>query len=264
MKKLHVNKYVLTGLLFMAFCSGAFAQELKKINESIFKAGEQLDYKMKYGIFTAAEATIKVEATDKKFDDRPAFHLVVEGKTAGSFDLFYKVRNRYESYIDQSTLMPYFYTENRREGKYKHTDNVTFDQKDRKVTANKGSYTFKGEAFDFVSAYYFARAIDVSKLKQGDTFDLQYFLEDSFHNMQISYVGTETIECSLGKFNCLKFSPAIIPGRIFRKNSKLYLWVTNDKNRIPVKAHVEVLLGSISMELKSATGLKYPLNPIKD
>lgn len=138
MKKLLINKYVFTGLLLITLCSGAFAQELKKINESIFKAGEQLDYKMKYGIFTAAEATIKVEATDKKFDDRPAFHLVVEGKTAGSFDLFYKVRNRYESYVDQNTLMPYFYTENRREGKYKHTDNVTFDQKEKRLPRIKG------------------------------------------------------------------------------------------------------------------------------
>jgi hypothetical protein len=264
MKKLLINKYFFTILLFIACCTRVSAQELKKINESIFKAGEQLDYKMKYGFFTAAEATIKVEASDKKYNDRPTFHLVAEGKTAGSFDLFYKVRNRYESYVDQTTLMPYFYTENRREGKYRHTDNVTFDQKDKKVTADKGTFGYKGESFDFVSAYYFARAIDVSKLHEGDTFDLQYFLEDGFHNMQITYVGTETVECSLGKFNCLKFSPAIIPGRIFRKNSKLYLWVTNDKNRIPVKAHVEVLIGSVTMDLKSASGLKYPLNPIKD
>jgi hypothetical protein len=67
----------------------------------------------------------------------------------------------------------------------------------------------------------------------------------------------------MGKFDCLKFNPTIIPGRIFRKDSKLYLWITNDGNRIPVKAHVEVILGSITMDLQDATGLKYPLNPIK-
>lgn len=264
MSKLLMKKYILVLLLLVSCFCNAFAQELKKISEPVFKPGERLDYKMKYGFFTAAEANIRVEASDKKFNDHPVYHLIAEGKTAGSFDLFYKVRNRYESYVDQNTLLPYFYTENRHESKYRHTDNVTFDQKDSKVTANKGTFAFKGDSFDFVSAYYFARTIDVSKLHEGQTFDLQYFLEDGFHSMQITYVGTETVECSLGKFNCLKFSPAIIPGRIFRKNSKLYLWVTNDGNRIPVRAHVEVLLGSVTMDLKAASGLKYPLNPISN
>ena len=249
-------------LLFLCCCNHVFAQELTKISEPVFKVGEKLSYKMKYGIFTAAEADIRIEASDKKFD-KPAFHLIAEGKTAGSFDFFYKVRNKYESYVDQNTLLPYFYTENRREGKWKHTDNVTFDHKDNKVTANKGVFQFKGKTFDFVSAYYFARTIDVSKMKIGEQFQLQYFLEDGFHSMDITYVGTEVVSCSLGKFNCLKFNPTIIPGRIFRKDSKLYLWVTNDGNRIPVKAHVEVILGSITMDLQAATGLKYPLNPIK-
>nr|WP_310096410.1 DUF3108 domain-containing protein [Mucilaginibacter pocheonensis] len=249
-------------LLFLCCCNHVFAQELTKISEPVFKVGEKLSYKMKYGIFTAAEADIRIEASDKKFD-KPAFHLIAEGKTAGSFDFFYKVRNKYESYVDQNTLLPYFYTENRREGKWKHTDNVTFDHKDNKVTANKGVFQFKGKTFDFVSAYYFARTIDVSKMKIGEQFQLQYFLEDGFHSMGITYVGTEVVSCSLGKFNCLKFNPTIIPGRIFRKDSKLYLWVTNDGNRIPVKAHVEVILGSITMDLQAATGLKYPLNPIK-
>ena len=64
----------------------------------------------------------------------------------------------------------------------------------------------------------------------------------------------------MGKFNCLKFNPEIVPGNIFRKDSKLYLWITDDKNRIPVKAQVEVIVGNLSMDLTEATGLKYPLN----
>ena len=67
----------------------------------------------------------------------------------------------------------------------------------------------------------------------------------------------------LGKFNCLKFNPTIIPGRIFKKDSKLYLWITDDANRIPVKANVGLIIGSVTMELADAKGLKYPLNPMK-
>jgi Protein of unknown function (DUF3108) len=116
--------------------------------------------------------------------------------------------------------------------------------------------------FDFPSAYYFARNLDVSKLKIGETFDMHYFLDNGIQTLSITFIGHEKIKCALGTFNCLKFNPTIIPGHIFRKNSKLYLWITDDNNRIPVKAHVEVVIGSITMELTDAKGLKFPLNAV--
>jgi hypothetical protein len=253
---------ILFPLLFLLHAGYAFAQEPFKNAEEAFKVGEQLNYKMKYGFFTAAEAHLRVEESDIKFDGKPAYHIIADGNTAGTFDVFYTVRNRYESYIDKTTLLPYMYTENRHEGSWRHTDKVLFDHKDGKITANKGVYQFKGKVFDFPSAYYFARCLDVSKLKIGEKLQLRYFLEDSIQTLSITYVGKEKVKCALGTFNCLKFNPTIIPGRIFRKNSKLYLWITDDQNRIPVKAHVEVIVGSLTMELTDARNLKYPLNPI--
>ena len=126
----------------------------------------------------------------------------------------------------------------------------------------KGNYPFSGKVFDFVSAYYFARCIDVSRLKIGEKIELKYFLEDGIQSLTVTYLGKERVQCPVGTFNCLKFNPTIIPGRIFRKDSKLYLWITDDNNRIPVKAHVELIVGSLTMDLISTSGLKYPLNPV--
>lgn len=256
-----MKKYFI--LLLACCCLGKLcAQELTKIPETAFKAGEKLSYKMKYGIFTAAEADIHVEDSPIKFNDQPAFHIIAEGRTAGTFDVFYKVRNRYESYVDRNTLLPYFYAENRHEASYKHSDKVTFDQEKKKVTAAKGTFPYTTDKlFDFVSAYYFARCIDISKIHVGQKLDVDYFLEDGIHTLTITYMGKEKVACAMGTFNCLKFNPTIIPGRIFRKDSKLYLWITDDSNRIPVKAHVEVVVGSLTMDLTAASGLKYPLNP---
>ena len=252
-------------LILLTNCfNSVFCQELKDISDPVFKSGEELTYKLRYSIFTGAEATIHVEDGDKIIQGHPTFHIVADGKTAGTFDVFYKVRNRYESYVDRNTILPYFYTENRREGGYRHTDNVTFDHNDHKITADKGVFPFKGKVFDFVSAYYFARGIDISKITIGEKFDMAYFLEDGIHTLTITYLGKEKITCALGTFNCLKFNPTIIPGRIFRKDSKLYLWITDDNNRIPVKAHVELIVGSVTMEITGAKGLKYPLNPLKN
>jgi len=259
-----MRSYILIVTFLIISVQQSIAQELTKMSEPVFKAGEQLSYKLKYGYFTAAEGDLRVENTNIKYNGRPAFHIIVEGKTAGTFDVFYKVRNRYESYIDQQTLLPYFYAENRHEGSWKHSDKVSFDHETNKITANRGTYPYTGKIFDFVSAYYFARTIDVSKMHVGDKFELKYFLDDGINSLGITYVGKERVTCSMGTFNCLKFNPTIIPGRIFKKNSKLYLWITDDNNRIPVKAQVEVVVGSITMDLTGAKGLKFPLNPIKN
>jgi len=259
-----MKKYFLTLLLITGSISLTLAQELTMVNDPVFKVGEQLSYRLKYGFFTAAEAELRVENTDIKYNGHPAYHIVVEGKTAGSFDVFYKVRNRYESYVDQKTLLPYYYAENRHEGSWNHSDKVTFNHETDKITANKGTYPYSGKVFDFVSAYYFARTIDISKMHIGDKFELKYFLDDGINSLGITYVGKEKVTCSMGTFNCLKFNPTILPGRIFKKNSKLYLWITDDKNRIPVKAQVEVILGSITMDLTGAKGLEFPLNAIKN
>lgn len=249
-------------ILLIGASFNSFSQEMLKAGDPVFKIGEKLNYSLKYGFFTAATANLRVEETDKVFEGHPAYHIVVDAKTAGAFDVFYKVRNRYETFVDQNTLLPYYYAENRHEASYKHKDNVTFDRGNNTITAAKGVYPFKGKVFDFLSAYYFSRGIDISHIHIGERFDLQYFLEDGVHTLSITYVGKEVVDSDIGKFNCLKFNPTIIPGRVFRKDSKLYLWITDDNNRIPVKAHVELIVGSLSMEITGANNLKYPLNSV--
>jgi len=237
-----------------------FSQDIKYLKEPVFNPGEVLKYKLKYGFISAAEGTLKVRKSDLTFNKKPVFHLSAEGKTSSAFRIFYTVHNQYNSYIDQKTFLPYYYTENIREGKYRRNDKVTFNQEKREVKGNKGVFKGASQTFDLLSAYYFARNLDLSNVSVNQSFSLTYFLNDEVATLGITYIGKERIKTPLGTFNCLKFSPEIKPGRIFKKDSKLYLWVTDDGNRIPVKAEVEILVGSITLELTDATGLKYPLN----
>ncbi|HYK75526.1 MAG TPA: DUF3108 domain-containing protein [Daejeonella sp.] len=245
--------------LLTSWLVSATAQDLPPVKDPVFQAGEELKYRFRYGFITAAEANLKVEESDVKFDNRPVYRLVAEGRTAGTFNVFYKVRNRYDSYIDKSELLPYLYTENIREANYRRTDKARFYQDQKKVVSNKGTYKSNGHTFDIISAYYFARNLDLTKIKVGDKFSMDYFLDDGIAKLEVQYMGKERTKTPLGYMNCLKFNPSIQPGRIFRKDSKLYLWITDDGNRIPVKAQVEVLVGSITMELTDASGLKFPM-----
>lgn len=254
-----MKNHIVSVIFLFLWTSASFAQPLPYLNEPVFKAGEVLSYKLKYGFISAAEGTLKVEHTDVKFGNRPTFHLSAVGRTSSAFSVFYTVFNQYHSYIDKQTFLPYFYTENIREGNYRRTDKVRFNQSEHKVIGHKGTFKSQEQTFDLLSAYYFARNLDLSGVAVGDSFELTYFLHDEVSKLGITYLGKERIRTSLGTFNCLKFSPEIKPGRIFKKDSQLFLWVTDDGNRIPVKAEVEILVGSVTLELTKAQGLKYPL-----
>jgi hypothetical protein len=255
-----MNKLSILIFAFALICTSSFAQGLDYLNTSSFKEGETLTYKLKYGFITAAEAKLRVLSSDVKFDNRSTYHLLVEGNTSGTFDIFYKVRNRYDSYIDRQNYSPYLYTENIRENKYRRNDKARFYQDEKKVVAKKGTFRSPiSQTFDLVSAYYFTRNIDLSNMRIGDKFTIYYFLDDEITPLTVQYFGKETVDTDLGRIRCLKFSPSIRPGRVFRKDSRIYLWISDDANRIPVKAQADVVVGSINMEISSAKGLVKPL-----
>lgn len=238
----------------------AMSQSLPYLPDPTFKEGEKLVYKLKYGIISAASGTLKVEKSKLRFSNPNTYRLSAFGQTSGAFSVFYTVKNQYDSYIDGDNYLPYLYTEDIQEGNYTRKEYATFDHKNKSVTGRKG--TFKSpyaQFFDLLSAYYFSRNLDLSSVNKGETFKITYFLNDEVAQLGVKYVGVEKIKTALGTIECIKLSPEISPGRIFKKNSQLFLWVTNDGNRIPVKAQVEILIGSITMELASASGLKHTL-----
>lgn len=248
-------------LLLLGVVPSAVAQQLPHLKEPSFQAGEELQYRLRYGIVSAATGTLRVTGQQLQFAaGKKSIHLQAFGRTSSAFSMLFTVDNEYNSYIDPETFLPYYYTENIREGSYRRDDLVNFNHATRTVSGKKGVFKSpSAQTFDLLSAYYFARNLDLSRIRPGHTFKLSYFLNDEIATLGIEYIGTETIDTPLGKLECLKFSPEIKPGRIFKKDSRLYLWVTNDGNRIPVKAQVEILVGSVTLELLSAKGLKYPL-----
>lgn len=253
MKKL----YILAFLLVIGLAS--HGQTLPYLKQSTFQEGEKLTYKLRYSGMAAATGVLSVNSSKLQFS-QPTYHLNAFGQTSSVFSMLFNIRNKYDSYIAKSTYLPFLYLEDIKEGSYTRKEYATFDHQRKTVKGQKG--TFKSpvsQTFDLLSAYYFSRNLDFSTLKPGDSFKLTYFLNDEVEQLGIEYIGVEKIKTKFGTLECIKLSPQIKPGRIFKKNSRLYLWVTNDGNRIPVKAHVEILVGSVSLELDKVEGLKYEL-----
>lgn len=251
-------------LIFLVFTQQVVAQQVfGTIDHTVFKDDEELKYEFKYGFLTTAGATLKIYPTKRTFDSNPVFHLKATGETRGIFDIFYSVSNVYESFIDQKTFLPYLHIENIKEGSYKRDREVKFFQNQKKVECEKVTYKAGEQTFDLLSVYYFARSLNLQEFKPKDKFVLKYFLDNAIFPLEAVYQGKEIVSTDFGDFHCLKFYLSVRPGKVLKEDSKISLWISDDTNRIPVKAQVEMKVGSLRVELTSAKGFKYPINFVK-
>lgn len=233
---------------------------LRTHTNNAFKAGEAVNYRIHYGLINAGVATISVHESKEKFNGREAYYVLGEGRSIGSFDWFFKVRDKYESYIDKEGIFSHRFIRNCDEGGYKIFQDYTFDPEKRAMTNHKKeTYMTPDFVQDMISAYFYGRTIDYSSAKVGDIFTVYSILDDEVYPLKMKYMGKETIKVDAGKFKCLKFVPVVATGRVFRKEEDLMVWVTDDANHLPILAKAKIMVGSIKMEMLGYTGLANPI-----
>jgi hypothetical protein len=229
-----------------------------------FQAGEQVTMKVFYsamGVYIGAgEATFTT--TLEKFNGKTVYHCVGEGKTYSFFDDFYKVRDRYESYIDTSNLLPVKFIRNVSEGSQKIYNNVTFDQINGTAISTNGIFKTPGCIQDVISAVYYARNIDFSKSKPGDKIPFDMFLDDQVYHLYIRYLGKEVIKTRYGKFNAIKFKPLLIKGTLFAGGEQMNAWVSDDPNHLLLRVESPITVGSVKVDMFGYKNLRYPLSSL--
>lgn len=228
--------------------------------KSSFKSGEKLRYRITYGFMDAGEAVLTVNNTSKKGAGRDLYHVKAEGRTLGGFNLFYKVEDTYESYIDKRGAFPWIFKRRVNEGGYKIEQDYTFKQDKKKVNNGEGKeFTVPVGIQDMISSFYHARTLDFEKMKVGQVTEFKCFMDDEIYPLKIKYVGTEEIKIRKGTFDCMKFVPVVQEGRYFESEDDVQFWVTNDKNRIPVLVKAKIPVGTVKMHLVEWDNLKYEL-----
>ena len=249
---------------FLVFILTVYPQPLRTVTNTTFQGGEFLKYRVFYDSWltswlTAGFGTMKVDDTDKKFNGRDTWHITVEGKSNGIFNLFMKVNDRFESYMDREGLYSHEFIRHTREGKFRLDDEVHFDYDSLKATSRRAVKPIPPHLQDIVSAFYYMRNMDFDTAKVNDEYYLNFFLDDSVYHSRIIFLGREYVETALGRFRCLKFKPQVAKGEVFQDPYPMVLWVTDDRNHIPVLGKSAVYVGSIMIELIEYSGLRYPL-----
>ncbi len=249
-------------LCFISLSAIAVAQDTVGLP---YERGETLKYWAYYdapllGKVYAGKATLELSKDKDRFDGRRTFHAIGKGRSTGTFDFFFKVRDRFESWFDEDSFRPYRFIRRTSEGGYKVEDDVDFDYYKMTARSRQKSLKISFNTQDMVSAFYFARTLDMEGMEVDDQFPIDFYLDDSVYTSVIIYKGIEIVETSIGKFRCMKFMPMVIAGEVFDNPYPMSLWITDDRNRIPILIKSEIIVGSVKGELYEYKKLKYPLD----
>lgn len=254
-------------LLFIGLCCLSFKpvyEELCGIKNTAFNAGEVVTMKVYYNALgayiPAGEATFST--TLERFNGKQVYHCVGEGKSYSFFDNFFKVRDRYESYIDTSNLIPYRFIRNVDEGGYKKYNVVTFNQSAGTAVSTNGVFPVTNCIQDVVSGVYYVRNIDFNKYSVNDKIPFDMFLDDEIYHMYIRYLGKEKIKTRYGKFKAIKFKPLLIKGTIFEGGEKMTAWISDDPNHLLLRVESPIAVGSIKVDMMGYKNLRYPLTSL--
>ncbi len=240
------------------------AEEFCGITNTAFQAGEQITFHVFYkviGTYTHAGTAI-FSNTLETFNNRPVYHVVGDGKTKPSYDWIYRVRDKYETFIDTATLQPLKFIRNINEGGYKKYETITFNRTANSAVTNNGVFKVPDCIQDVLSAMYYARNVDFNKYKAEDKIPFKMFLDNEVFNMYIRYLGKETIKTQYGRFKAIKFKPLLLKGTIFEGGEKMTVWVSDDPNHVVLRVESPIVVGKVMIDMMGHRNLRHPLSSL--
>lgn len=231
------------------FC---LAEHTNALDGIPFHQGEKLTFRAQWGFLPAGDATLEVLPSDI-INGVPSYHFAMITKTNKYIDLFYKIRERQDSYIDKDLTHSILYTK-RSEGRHPRDVVVNFDWEKKEV-----SYSSFGEkidpvsilsgTFDPLSLFYVIR---LHELKEGQVIELPVTDGKKCINVKAKVSKRETIILTGKQYDTFLVEPDLETiGDIGKKTDgdNLKIWFTANEKKLPVRMKSKVGIGSFIFEL---------------
>jgi hypothetical protein len=248
---------VLLLALIVTIVSGSLCSSIQGSEKKVpFDPGERLLYRAKWGVIPAGEVTLEI-LPKETIAGIETYHFAMITKTNGTVDLFYKIRERQDSYIDTDMTHSILYKK-KTEGKHPRDIIVNFNWEKREA-----SYTNFGEktapiriapgTFDPLALFFILRLHD---FKENTVIEIP--VTDGNKNIGVKATVTKREMIKVNEKNYDTF--AVTPDmerleNIVKKSAdpQLKIWFTADDKKIPVKIQSKAGIVSFIFELVSVT-----------
>ena len=264
-------------IVISLYVQSAFAQQgpcipIRDIPENVrsFDSGEKLTYVLSYtwGVIDTdvAEAILSI---DKMYDESGEHFLAkLDGYTYKFFDLFFKVRYDFKAKFNISDGKPSYFFRDVIEGKHMKKNYLYF-QPDYSIKSTvervgrpqRDTLLIGRECtFDLLSLIYFSRNIDLTNVAPETVLPISFVIDEMTYDIYFRYIGSEVKRIPrMGRFNTLKFAIQVVAGDVFTGKEELMLWITDDKNRIPLFFETPISVGKVSGRISKYENIKHPI-----
>lgn len=258
-------KYLSVCLFFL------LALHIESQNNTI-AAGEKLTFTASYnmsGLLTDL-AQVTMQTSQVRTSKATLLRLKCNARTYSKWDNFFKINDLYESYVNPETLRPYLYKRDINEGGYYKFMQYNFDHKSKSVKSlrrkrrsdgtiweTKSDLGLSNGTRDIVTTIYHIRNLDIDNATVGSSDTFKVLFDNEENTVSIKLLGKETINTKIGRKECYKLSISMGNNDILKGKDNNLLWLTADRNKIPVYAKFKVPVGNGELRIESATGLKY-------
>ncbi len=245
-------------LLLYCVLMSATASPVLAEEQHPFKPGERMNFVLKYGAIPAGAATLEVHEMEE-IQGAEAYHFVMTARSNSFIDIFFKVRDRIDSYADAGMNHSLYYKKDQHEGKTRRNIKIDFDwQKSESTYVNFDAeptvMSLLPGTFDPLSVFYYSRLFDFA-----ETVEFKHPVTDGKKNLMgiLRVTGRETVSVPAGTFATMVLEPDLqnVEGVFSKKQkAKIRLWVTDDTNRLLVQMKSKAMVGSFVAELVSVEG----------
>ena len=237
-----------------------------------FQAGEKLNYVFHYnwGIINADVARGYISVDSTRLQGRDVFHLRMFGRTAKFYDAFFKVREDFNTWMDADGLDPVRFTRDTHEGGYyclndyafirTGTPHIAATLENSNLPQTSMNIPLGDCTFDVLTLFYLARNVDMSRVKAGVQYPMTFAIDDDVFHIHFVFKGREPRKIpGVGQMQTLKFAIQVVAGEMFGDAQEdLYIWFTDDANKVPVYLEAPLKIGMVTGRLESFQGVKYP------
>ncbi|MBE6215493.1 MAG: DUF3108 domain-containing protein [Bacteroidales bacterium] len=247
-----------------------------KDEELAFAHGESASFILHYewGAINSDVGHADVRLDSITFNGRKAYKCTMHGRTTRLYDLFFKVREDFSSCFTRDGLVPLKFYRHSREGSYEAKNTYLYDRTspEHKIvadlyTSKRGQHSVEIPltpcTFDLPTLFYFARNMDFDVIEPGKKYPMTFAIDDEVFNVYFILYGRETIKVrGLGTVRTIRFAAKLLEGEVFKGETDMMIWVTDDDNRLPVYFEAPLLVGTAKGRMSSYENLKHPFTSL--
>jgi Protein of unknown function (DUF3108) len=255
---------VIVSVLFLALAS-VLAQGQPTRREPLpFERGEELVYQGEFtrGLLRGVDvAEFRFKAVSEQIsrgtDDAVILRLTGDVVSKGLFTRIagFKFHQRVESTVDVEPFRVLRTDKIEEQGKRKRVLDAVYDHEKRRVlwrevspNPQAGFFDFSEPIQDVLTVIYYLRT---QKLEVGQSFDVPVTDAGRVFTLTVAVVERKEIDTVLGRVKAVRIEPALFgDNAAVRAKGKLFIWITEDDRRLPVKAQLKVDMGTFDIKLK--------------